>query len=260
MRLTRLISVSISIGPKRQTKTVSLRVFSIFLWLFIIGISMTYVASLVSLLQSSASTKPLLPFTTFSEMVDHDEVEFSGPTSLRLDPNNDIHRKLDHFINSRHTYYTDYRHAVRKVQQGDGSFAAIVGGLTGEHVTNTHCDLMLLNDQLYIAGYGFACKANSNGRELCANISMAILRLIEGGTMTALENKWWSQELQCPDVPETDYASPKQVVLPPFTALNVEDISFTLVILALGIVLAAAIACFEQKKNGHTAASEAGTV
>lgn len=211
-----------------------------------------YVSSLITYLQSTSIDKPLLPFTTFGEMADQTDVGYGGPTSLRLNQDYELHRKLNQYMTSHYTYYTDLTQAVDRVKNSDGTFAVIVDSLVGEHLINKHCDLMILQDNLQYVHYGFACPGGQHGEYLCTNLSYHIERLREDGTLAELWSNWRENPSPCPLQTEKDFINARKVNVAMFTSLKIEDVGLGFGILILGIVISSSMLLAEKICRRHT--------
>ena len=82
-------------GYREAPKCISGRVLASFWWMFVAVILFSYSSNLTALFLATGSSKPTIPFKTFSEMAHQSDVVYGGWFGLILNPNDQLQRTME---------------------------------------------------------------------------------------------------------------------------------------------------------------------
>ncbi|XP_037961199.1 glutamate receptor ionotropic, kainate 2 [Teleopsis dalmanni] len=136
---------------------------------------------------------------------------------------------------------------VERVMKGKGLYAFLMESTTLEYIIERKCELMQVGGWLDYKTYGIAMPFNSPYRK---EISGAVLKLGESGTLAELKRKWWKEMHgggSCTQTSKANVDTPE---------LEMENVGGVFLVLGIGLLSAIAIGVVEFLWNVKAVAIE----
>ncbi|KAK7098048.1 hypothetical protein V1264_004938 [Littorina saxatilis] len=241
-------------GSDTCPKSVSGRIIGGAWWFFVLIIISSYTANLAAFLTMKRMVKPI---ESVDDLVNHPTIKYGVPrsgTTFQFFKNSDVpvYRQMYEYMSRNPevlTATTD--EGIEKVRKSKGKYAFLTDNSAIEYANNREpCDTTIVGPALNNKGFGIATPRGSDIRD---QITLAVLRLKEGGTLHTLRQRWWVEKGQCGG--DSGGGSKGKT---PLTLSNVAGIFY---ILISGLVFAIILGVFEfrcfRNRNGKSSELQA---
>ncbi|XP_067670124.1 glutamate receptor-like [Haliotis asinina] len=163
-------------------------------WLFSILVLVSFTSSLTALFLSHESSIYSVPFTSFEELVQQQDVSFgcvkNGHIASYLQTSQEpLAKRLWEQINKDDAnLFQTTASGIAKVRKSRGDYALLMEGIAAEYTSGSQpCDLITLGQPLNDKGYAFACNLNS---DICNILDNKLLELKEEDVLLRIKEKW----------------------------------------------------------------------
>ncbi|KAM9785911.1 putative glutamate receptor [Neosynchiropus ocellatus] len=176
-------------GAGPHPKALSGRVVSAVWWLFAVLLLACYVASLSSQLNSDHKH---MSIQTFEDLASQDAMEYGtveGGSTMNFfkSSKNPVYERLYQNMVRKKSFVSTTLEGLRRVKEGN--FAFIGESATMDLAVARNCELVRAQEVISMRGYAIAAP---RGSPWVKNLSIAILRMSESGTLGNLQKKWWA--------------------------------------------------------------------
>jgi len=134
---------------------------------------------------------------TVEDFLDHKDIKlgvYGFGSSKKFFENSDIYtyQRIYEYMESDPTVYTNSnREGIERVKDEAGAYAYFIESSSAEYITNRVCDLRIVGGNLDSRSYGIVLQKGSPYRK---DLNVALLTLMEEGTLSKLKFKWWEQK------------------------------------------------------------------
>nr|KAG5705420.1 hypothetical protein BaRGS_004547 [Batillaria attramentaria] len=240
-------------GSDSCPKSVSGRIIGGAWWFFVLIIISSYTANLAAFLTMKRMVKPI---ESADDLVNHPTIKYGVPssgTTLQFFKNADhpVYKQMyEYMISHPEVLARTTDEGIQRVRDSKGRYAFLTDSSAIEYANNREpCDTTSVGSTLNSKGFGIATPRGSDLRD---RITLAVLRLKEGGTLHTLYQRWWVEKGQC-----GGDASGSSKGKTPLTLSNVAGIFY---ILISGLVFAIILGVFEfrcfRNKSAKTVAEQ----
>ncbi|XP_060078529.1 glutamate receptor-like [Ylistrum balloti] len=168
-------------------------------WLVVLIVISSYTANLAAFLTIE---RLLTPISSADDLANHPDMSYgtldSGSTQDFFENSNVMtYRKMWDFMKNHYpsVFVKSSAEGVRRVRTSKGKYAFLLESVYNEYFMNQEpCDTMQVAQNLNSKGYGIA---TPKGSPLRQKLSIAVLQLIEDGTLIKLKKKWWVDKGTC---------------------------------------------------------------
>lgn len=238
-------------GSDSCPKSVSGRIIGGAWWFFVLIIISSYTANLAAFLTMKRMVKPI---ESADDLVNHPTIKYGVPgsgTTFAFFKNADhpVYKQMYEYMFSHPEVLVQTSdEGIQRVRNSKGRYAFLTDSSSIEYANNRDpCDTTSVGSNLNSKGFGIATPRGSDLRD---QITLAVLRLKEGGTLHTFYQRWWIDKGQC-----GGDGSSSSKGKTPLTLSNVAGIFY---ILISGLVFAIILGVFEfrcfRNKNGKSAA------
>ncbi|KAL3878980.1 hypothetical protein ACJMK2_031302, partial [Sinanodonta woodiana] len=213
-------------------------------WFFALILISSYTANLAAFLTVKKINTPIKSVTDLSSQtkIKYGTVRHSGIMSFFKNTNIEHFSKMWSQMSEidPDSMVSTTEEGFKKVKQAN--FAFFWDTTVNKYMTIEDCEFMEVGPPFDPKGFGIGVPPGATYRE---DLSMAILKLSDSGTLHEMENKWWGRR-NCPDLskPSTDETS----------ELQIENVAGVFFILLGGVVIAGVVCLAEYfaKKISRT--------
>jgi len=246
-------------GFDRTPKSISGRVMTVFWWIFVLLMLVSFTAGVTNYLASAAKPGSELPVNTLDELSQTDDIKLGcvkgGSTNQFFDKTEDpSYKRLGLKMDADKSYFTNTNDGLRLVKEGD--FGAVLEGPAAEYLEARNCDLRIMPERISslekLTAYAFGLRPGLPN--LLKAINKKVLQYQSDGTIFRLYNKWW--------IPADGACDPKRkmVTKKSFTQkVTAGNVAIPFAILLVGIILALVtlvLEIFADKICGKKASDE----
>ncbi|KAL8621469.1 hypothetical protein ACOMHN_058231 [Nucella lapillus] len=228
-------------GSDSCPRSVSGRIIGGAWWFFVLIIISSYTANLAAFLTMKRMIKPI---ESVDDLVKHPTIKYGVPESgatLQFFKTSEVpvYRQMyEYMINHPEVLTTRADDGIQRVRNSKGKYAFLTDSSAIEYANNREpCDTTTAGPKLNNKGFGIA---TPRGSELRDQITLAVLRLKEGGVLHTLQQRWWIEKGQCGGSDGSGGGNSKGKT--PLTLSNVAGIFY---ILISGLVFAILLGVFE---------------
>ncbi|XP_078672347.1 glutamate receptor ionotropic, delta-1-like [Branchiostoma floridae x Branchiostoma belcheri] len=208
-------------------------------WLFTLIIISSYTANLAAFLTVTRMDSPI---RSFDDLASQTEIPYGTVTDTSIaqflaSSDVETYQRLWSFMKSENNSAALVRTAqegFQRVRKGKYAFLWDVPVIEYEALTDKNCELTTVGKSIYSKGYGIAFPSADPYRD---EFTLAILQLQDSGTLDKLRHKWWPKNGKCKL--DQDSASSSS------SALDLDNFAGVFCVLAIGVVLACAVALLE---------------
>ncbi|XP_071085110.1 glutamate receptor 2-like isoform X1 [Haliotis cracherodii] len=232
-------------------------------WLFSILVLVSFTSNLTALFLTHNSSIYSVPFTSFEELVQQDDVSFGcakyGHIASYLETSQEpLAKRLWEQINRDDANLAQTTAAgITKVRASRGAYAFLMEGPMAEYAAGgAPCDLITLGQPLNDKGYAFACNIAS---DICNIIDNKILEMKEEDVILRIKEKWMNRGCDATKGRELIYDGVDFIDTMGLKGSLVYDKPVTvrkftgvLVLFLLGAVLASVCLCAEANSTKRT--------
>ncbi|XP_076467659.1 glutamate receptor 3-like [Babylonia areolata] len=240
-------------GSDSCPKSVSGRIIGGAWWFFVLIIISSYTANLAAFLTMKRMVKPI---ESVDDLVNHPTIKYGVPssgTTFQFFATADVpvYKQMYEYMNSNpEVLVSTPDEGIQRVRDSKGKYAFLTDSSAIEYANNREpCDTTSAGPKLNNKGFGIATPRGSDMRD---QITLAVLRLKEGGTLHTLQQRWWIEKGQCGG--DSGGNSKGKT---PLTLSNVAGIFY---ILISGLVFAIILGVFEfrcfRNRSGKSSASD----
>lgn len=225
-------------GFDRTPKSISGRVMTVFWWIFVLFMLVSFTAAVTNYLASAAKPGSELPVNTLDELSQTDEIKLGclkgGATNQFFDSTETAsYQRLDVKMDADKSLFSSMGEALEMVKKG--KYGAVLEGPTAEYLEERNCDLRIMPERISslekLTAYAYGLRPGLPN--LLKAINKKILQYQSDGTIFKLYQKWW--------IP-VDGACPLKRKMITKTTLNQKvtagNVAVPFGILVLGIALA----------------------
>jgi len=144
----------------------------------------------------SKSTRQASQIYSVEDFLDRKDIKlgvFGYGSSRKFFENSNIevYQRIYQRMESDPTVYTNSNaEGIERVREEAGSYAYFIESPMAEYMTSRTCDLTMLGRNLDSKYYGIVLRKGSPYRK---DLNVALLALMEKGTLYQLKRKWWDQ-------------------------------------------------------------------
>ncbi|XP_076447024.1 glutamate receptor 3-like [Babylonia areolata] len=239
-------------GSDSCPRSVSGRIIGGAWWFFVLIIISSYTANLAAFLTMKRMIKPI---ESVDDLVKHPTIKYGVPSSgatLQFFKTSEVpvYRQMyDYMSNHPDDLTSTSDEGIQRVRDSKGKYAFMTDSSAIEYANNREpCDTTTAGPKLNNKGFGIA---TPRGSQLRDQITLAVLRLKEGGVLHTLQQRWWIEKGQCGAADIGGGGNSK--IKTPLTLSNVAGIFY---ILISGLVFAILLGVFEfrffRNRNGKS--------
>ncbi|XP_055903176.1 glutamate receptor ionotropic, kainate 2 [Eupeodes corollae] len=221
-------------------KSASARLATGMWWFFALMMLNSYTANLAAFLTMSRMDSSI---ESAEDLASQSKIKYGAVTggstmAFFRDSNMSTYQKMWAAMESaRPSVFTKSNdEGVERVQKGKRLYAYLMESTTLEYIVERKCELMQVGAWLDYKTYGIAMPFNSPYRK---QISKAVLKLGESGTLAELKRKWWKEKHgggRCSQMAAESADTPE---------LGVENVGGVFLVLGLGLLSAIGIGLVE---------------
>lgn len=225
-------------GFDRTPKSISGRVMTVFWWIFVLFMLITFTAAVTNYLASAAKPGNELPVNTLDELSQTDDIKLGcvngGSTFSFFDKTkNPAYKRLGVKMEAEKKYFSTSAEGLKMVKEG--KFGAIFEGPTAEYMEARNCDLRIMPERISslekLTAYAYGLRPGLP--KLLKAVNQKVLQYQSDGTLFELYQKWWT--------PTDGACNPKRKMITK-TTLNQKvtagNVAVPFAILVIGIILA----------------------
>lgn len=225
-------------GFDRTPKSISGRVMTVFWWIFVLFMLISFTAAVTNYLASAAKPGNELPVNTLDELSQTDDVKLGclngGSTYDYFEKTKTAaYKRLGVKMETDKTYFSSSAEGLKLVKEG--KFGAIFEGPSAEYMEARNCDLRIMPERISslekLTAYAYGLRPGLP--KLLKAINQKVLQYQSDGTLFQLYQKWWS--------PTDGACEPKRKMITK-TTLNQKvtagNVAIPFAILVVGIILA----------------------
>ncbi|KAL8581027.1 hypothetical protein ACOMHN_048061 [Nucella lapillus] len=240
-------------GSDSCPKSVSGRIIGGAWWFFVLIIISSYTANLAAFLTMKRMVKPI---ESVDDLVNHPTIKYGtvrSGTTFQFFATSDVpvYKQMYQYMKGHpEVMESTTDGGIQRVRASKGKYAFLTDSSAIEYANNREpCDTTVAGPKLNNKGFGIATPRGSDMRD---QITLAVLRLKEGGTLHTLQQRWWIEKGQCGG--DSGGNSKGKT---PLTLSNVAGIFY---ILISGLVFAIILGVFEFRcfRNRGSKSSSSG--
>ncbi|KAL5012642.1 hypothetical protein ScPMuIL_011193 [Solemya velum] len=186
-------------GNDLSPRSISGRIIGTVWWFFVLIIISSYTANLAAFLTIE---RLLMPIDEAEDLVKQSEIKYgtvaSGSTRSFFENSREpVYAEIYEVMSSTKpsVFVQSTAEGINRVRKSKGKYAFFLESPANEYQNNRRpCDTMSVGGTLNSKGFGIATPENSPIRDA---LNLAVLELIEKGTLHKLRTTWWKDKGQC---------------------------------------------------------------
>ncbi|PVD34216.1 hypothetical protein C0Q70_05482, partial [Pomacea canaliculata] len=195
-------------GSDSCPRSVSGRIIGGAWWFFVLIIISSYTANLAAFLTMKRMVKPI---ESVDDLVNHPTIKYGAPSSgttlqffkgrwllgysCRILTYLSTKQMYEYMISHPEVLTETSDEGIERVKNMKGKYAFLTDSSAIDFANNREpCDTTTAGSPLNSKGFGIP---TPRGSELRDQITLAVLRLKEGGTLHTLHQRWWIEKGQC---------------------------------------------------------------
>lgn len=225
-------------GFDRTPKSISGRVMTVFWWIFVLFMLISFTAAVTNYLASAAKPGSELPVNTLDELSQTDEVKLGclngGSTYNFFDTTQTpAYKRLALKMEADKAYYSNSAEGLELIKKG--GYGAVFEGPQAEYMEARNCDLRIMPERISslekLTAYAYGLRPGLPN--LLKAINKKVLQYQSDGTLFQLYQKWWT--------PADGACEPKRKMITKRTLnqkVTAGNLAVPFAILVIGIILA----------------------
>ncbi|KAL4230944.1 Glutamate receptor 2 [Mactra antiquata] len=243
-------------GCDISPRSVSGRIVGSVWWFFTLIIISSYTANLAAFLTVE---RMLTPIESAEDLAKQTEIQYgildSGSTKAFFQQSKfPVHERMWAYMQSASpsVFVGDNKEGIKKVR--NENYAFLIESTTNEYINmRKPCNTMKVGPNLDSKGYGIATPIGSDLRD---GLTLAVLKLREGGDLEEMRKNWWERKSECPVKENNNDGGQAELTLE-----NVAGIFYILVAgLALSVIMAFLEFMYKSKVDSQRSKKSFGSV